>query len=108
MNPQHKEIVRFSLRTQKECLENLLAAPEVTRENIELVLQDVNRQLDKMGSGKKRSTAPRALSPYNHFVKAKLSEVAKQFPDLDNRARMSKVSELWKAMSPAEKASFQG
>jgi len=102
----HKEIIRFSLRAQKECLESLLARDAtVTRDTVESHLNDINKQLEKLTMGR-RGSSNRALSPYNHFVKAKLPEVAKRYPDIDNRARMSRVSEMWKSLSPTEKAGF--
>jgi|AntRauMFilla1563_2_1112583.scaffolds.fasta_scaffold01035_9 hypothetical protein len=103
----NKEITRFSLFAKKDCIENILAKPgDITRDAVSLILDDVNRQL--ASGGKKRvSTTPRKLSPYNYFVKAKLPELSKQFPEIDNRMRMSKVSELWKNLSPAEKESFK-
>ena len=102
----NKEIARFSLFAKKECIENILTRPgDITRDVIVLMLDDINRQMD---SCKKRvSTTPRKLSPYNYFVKAKIPELSKQFPEMDNRTRMSRVSELWKNLSPTEKESFK-
>jgi uncharacterized protein with von Willebrand factor type A (vWA) domain len=102
----NKEVVRFSLFATKECLERLLAThSDVTRDTVVTMLDDVNRQLESRKRG--GLTAPRKLSPYNYFVKEKLPEVAKKFPDIDNRARMAKVSEMWRNLDPAEKQGFK-
>lgn len=109
MSNNNKEVARFALFAKKECLERIIASPgEVTRDTLTSMLDDVDRQLVESSINKKRvSTTPRQLSPYNYFVKETLPGLSKQFPDIDNRARMSKVSELWRDLSPEEKASFK-
>lgn len=100
------EVTRFALRTKKECLEEILelwGQDIVDRGTIEAKLEEINKQLN---SEKKKSTAPRKLSAYNMFVREKLPELKKSFPDLKNKELMSKVSDLWKETSPEDKTKY--
>ena len=100
------EVTRFVLRTKKECLEEILelwGQDIVDRGTIEAKLEEINKQLN---SEKKKSSAPRKLSAYNMFVREKLPELKKSFPDLKNTDLMSKVSDLWKETSPEDKTKY--
>lgn len=113
-----KEVTRFALNTQKECLESILNSVQddpktcgpAFREKIHEKLADIQTQLAKCGksrgSGSGSSAAPRKLSAYNRFVKEQMSALVKNHPEMDNKARMTKVSEMWKALSADEKAKY--
>lgn len=108
----NKEILRYALTAQKECLESILnsvtedtkTCGPVFRERIVSKLDELNSQLGKCGGGGPR--APRKLSPYNRFVKEQLPLLAQKNPEMDNKTRMTQVSTMWKQMSDAEKAKF--
>ena len=101
----NKEVARYARNSKKECLMSLLDVihDAKSREIIESRIADLAAQTGKNSSADK---APRKLSPYNRFVKQKLPEIAKESPDMDNKARMKHVSELWKTMTPEQKAAF--
>jgi hypothetical protein len=107
----NREILRFSLNAQKECLENILSSVNddtktcgpVYRDRIVAKLSELNDQLTKCGGG---SRAPRKLSPYNRFVKEQLPLLVKDHPEMDNKARMTHVSSMWKKMSAADKEKY--
>lgn len=110
-----KEVSRFALMSKKECLQDLLngfAPEDEGYKTIESKITDLDNELAKVGKGKglttkrRESDKPRALNAYNHFVKAKLPEIAKEHPEMDNRARMKHVSEIWKTMSAEAKAAY--
>lgn len=100
----NKEVARFARNSKKECLQSLLDVihDPKSRDIIQSRIDDLVAQTGNKTSDK----APRKLSPYNRFVKAKLPEIAKEKPDIDNKTRMKHVSELWKNMSIQDKAAF--
>jgi hypothetical protein len=102
----NKEVARFARNSKKECLVSLLDVihDPKSREIIESRIADLVAQTGKNASGADKP--PRKLSPYNRFVKQKLPEIAKESPNMDNKARMKHVSELWKNMSDEQKAAF--
>jgi glutamate 5-kinase len=114
----NKEMTRFALMTQKECLESIIESVQddpktcgpVFRERIVSKMNELNEKLAKLGQ--RRSTAgggggaPRKLSAYNRFVKEQLPVLVKQSPELDNKARMTRVSEMWKSLKPEDKARY--
>ena len=109
----NKEVTRFSLNTKKECLEEIIAAANekcedyINRAVIEKNLEDIKEKLQKLDKKTKSSDdKPRKLSAYNRFVKTHLPEIAKEFPDMKNNERMTKVSELWKKTSPEERQKY--
>lgn len=101
----NKEVARFARNSKKECLESLLDVihDPKSREIIQSRIANLAAQTGKNSSADK---APRKLSPYNRFVKQKLPEIAKEKPDMDNKARMKHVSEMWKTMTEEQKAAF--
>jgi hypothetical protein len=107
MNAFSKEVSRFALMSKKECIQDLMEsdADDTYKTVLQAKMDELDQQIAKVGKGGK-SDKPRTLNAYNHFVKAKLPEIAKEKPELDNRARMKEVSELWKAMTQEEKAAF--
>lgn len=114
-----KEVLRFTLTTQKECLEGILSSVtddsktcgKVYRERITEKIAELNDRLAKCGGrgGARGSStaAPRKLSAYNIFVKEQLTALVKNHPEMDNKARMTKVSEMWKALSEDDKARYR-
>lgn len=112
-----KEISRFALMSKKECLQDLLTKfSEDTdgHKTIQGKIEDVDKELVTLektkGRGGKRKGGdpdkPKQLNGYNRFVKAKLPEISKNKPEMDNRSRMKEVSELWKKMTAEEKAEY--
>lgn len=113
-----KEVTRFALNTQKECLESILNSVQddtktcgpVFREKIQEKLADIQTQLAKCaGAGNRRgnaATQPRKLSAYNRFVKEQMSALVKNHPDMDNKTRMTKVSEMWRTLSAEDKVKY--
>ena len=103
------EVTRFALRAQKDCLEEILdlwGIDIVDRGTIEAKLEEINKQLNSNLDKKSKSSKPRKLSAYNMFVREKLPELKKSFPDLKNKELMSKVSDLWKETSPEDKTKY--
>lgn len=110
-----KEVSRFALMSKKECLQDLLnngtfAPSDDGYKTIESKIEEIDKELaavgKQRGSKNPKSSEPRPMNVYNKFVKAKLPEIAKEHPELDNRARMKQVSEIWKTMTPEEKAAY--
>lgn len=110
-----KEVSRFALMSKKECLQDLMngfAPEDEGYKTIQSKMMDIDNELAKVAKGKgfttkrRESDKPRALNAYNHFVKAKLPEIAKEHPEMDNRTRMKHVSEIWKTMSAEDKAAY--
>lgn len=108
----NKEVTRFSLNSKKECLEEILSVAfavenTISRIPIEAKLEEINEHLKKLDKKTKSSDdKPRKLSVYNRFVKIHLPEIAKEFPDMKNNERMTKVSEIWKKTSPEERQKY--
>ena len=107
MNAFSKEVSRFALMSKKECIQDLMEsdADDTYKTVLQAKMDELDQQIAKVGKGGK-SDKPRALNAYNHFVKAKLPEIAKEHPEMDNRARMKHVSEIWKTMSAEDKAAY--
>lgn len=109
-----KEVSRFALMSKKECLQDLLSNGKFEPDDegyksIESKIEEIDKELAAVGKQRGRAsknTEPRPMNVYNKFVKAKLPEIAKEQPELDNRARMKQVSEIWKTMTPEEKAAY--
>ena len=112
-----KEISRFALMSKKECLQDLLTGFSEDTDGYKAVMSKIEGvdhelvALEKTNGGKRKGGAgdlnkPKKLNGYNRFVKEKLPEIAKENPDMDNRARMKAVSELWKGMSAEDKAVY--
>lgn len=109
-----KEVSRFALMSKKECLQELLSGFSEETEGYKVIqskIDDLDQEIAKTKVGGKRKSGgdpdkPKQLNGYNRFVKAKLPEIAKENPELDNRARMKAVSELWKTMTVEEKAAY--
>lgn len=108
-----KEISRFALMSKKECLQDLLTGFSEETDGYKAIqskIDDLDQEIAKVKSGGKRKGGdpdkPKKLNGYNRFVKQKLPEIATENPDLDNRARMKAVSELWKGMSAEQKAEY--
>ena len=109
-----KEVYRLALLSKKECIQDLMnkdrfASDEGYQSALQAEMDAIDQELAnyKMcNRSKTKNNKPRTLNAYNHFVKAKLPEIGKEHPEMDNRARMKHVSELWKAMSPEEKTAF--
>lgn len=110
LNAFTKEVSRFALMSKKECLEDLLTKADdndAYKSLIQAKMDEINQELTKQTNSRSNpNKKPRTLNAYNHFVKAKLPEIGKEHPEMDNRARMKHVSELWKTMSPEEKKAF--
>lgn len=108
----NKEILRFSLNSQKECLESILnsvtddvkTCGPVFRERIVTKLADLNDQLGKCGA--RRNGGTRKLSPYNRFVKEKLPLLVNKNPEMDNKSRMTHVSTMWKQLSEEDRVQY--
>jgi hypothetical protein len=116
-----KEVTRFALNTQKECLESILNSVQedsktcgpAFREKIQEKLADIQTQLAKCGKSRgggsgsgSGSATPRKLSAYNRFVKEQMSALVKNHPDMDNKTRMTKVSEMWRTLSAEDKVKY--
>ena len=112
-----KDISRFALMSKKECLEDLLSGFSEDTDGYKTVqnkIADVDKELvalEKTKGGKRRgggggSDKPKKLNGYNKFVKEKMSDIVKDNPDMDNRARMKAVSEMWRNMSVEAKAGY--
>ena len=104
-----KEIARFALQSKKECLEDLLKAvpqddnsPYYTQ--ITSRLSRINNDLSNVSV--KRVNRPRPLSVYNKFIQKTLPIIAKDFPSMNNKARMEKASSIWKQLSAEQKATY--
>ena len=112
-----KEVSRFALMSKKECLHDLLTGFSEETDGYKAIqskIDDLDQEIakTKVGGGSKRkgsdgaSDKPKKLNGYNRFVKEKLPEIAKEKPELDNRARMKEVSVLWKTMTAEQKAEY--
>ena len=107
----NKEVNRFALNSKKECLENILISIPYDKRTCgstyrDTIMAKINELDDQLGKSGKRTQVNRKPSAYNNFVKQKLSEVKRTFPELNNASRMKKVSELWNELSLDEKASY--
>lgn len=128
----NKEVTRFSLNTKKECLEELIAelfsvkngsdelhyqeemygrgvaeTKKTYQTTINKMIEDINEKLQKLDKTKpKSSDKSRKISAYNRFVKIHLPAVAKQFPEMKNNERMTKVSKIWQTLSAEEKQKY--
>lgn len=105
-----KEITRFSLQTKKDCLEELLkAVPEDTNSpyytHITSQLSRITDDLSKV-KGKRSDSKPKQLSVYNKFIQKTLPIIKRDFPSLDNKARMEKASTIWKQLSDEQKNTY--
>ena len=65
------------------------------------------KKLDNKKLKKDKTKVPRKLSAYNLFVKQQLPQIKNDFPELENKQRMSKASELWKKLSKEEKDKYK-
>ena len=104
-----KEITRFTLQCKKECLEDLLkAVPEdANSPYYTYTMSQLNRINDELSNKRvKRSDKPRKLSAYNRFIQQTLPVVKRDFPSMDNKARMEKASSIWKQLSEEQKKAY--
>lgn len=106
-----KEITRFALQFKKECLEDLLkTVPEDTNSPyyVEIMarLNGINDDLNRVGKRARTSDKPRQLSTYNKFIQKTLPVIKRDFPSLDNKARMEKASSIWKKLSDEQKQAY--
>ena len=119
----NKETIRFTYQVKKELLQEILA--EVTTDNespyFTLITEKVTNlthdlqcfekhyktTVNKKCQKEKAPPKPRLLSAYNRFIQKTLPQIAKDYTDLDNKARMSKASEIWRTLSDKEKAEFK-
>lgn len=107
-----KEITRFTLQSKKECLEELLkTVPEDQHSGyyagITSMLARITDELSNVkGKRAARSDKPRQLSAYNKFIQKTLPAIARDFPSMDNKARMEKASSIWKQLSPEQKEAY--
>jgi flagellar biosynthesis chaperone FliJ len=119
----NKEVVRFTFKLKQELLQEILEnvkedSVSTYREYIVQELEVVNKELNNfekvykaMNSKKqtkdKTNYTPRPMSSYNKFIKKTLPEIAKDYPDMNNKSRMAKASEIWKKLSDKEKVAFK-
>jgi hypothetical protein len=119
----NKETIRFTYQVKKELLQEIL--DEITEDKespyFNLITDKVTQITDdlkhfekhykttvnKKCQKEKTPPKPRLLSAYNRFIQKTLPQIAKDYTDLDNKARMSKASEIWRTLSDKEKAEFK-
>jgi len=119
----NKETIRFTYQVKKELLQEIL--DEITEDKespyFNLITDKVTQITDdlkhfekhykttvnKKCQKEKAPPKPRLLSAYNRFIQKTLPQIAKDYTDLDNKARMSKASEIWRTLSDKEKAEFK-
>lgn len=55
----------------------------------------------------KSKSAPRPMSGYNYFYKMNSQKLKELYPELDNKQRLTKAGDHWKALSDAEKEEYK-
>ena len=119
----NKETIRFTYQVKKELLQEILDELTEDKESpyFTLITDKVTQITDdlkhfekhykttvnKKCQKEKAPPKPRLLSAYNRFIQKTLPQIAKDYTDLDNKARMSKASEIWRTLSDKEKAEFK-
>jgi flagellar biosynthesis chaperone FliJ len=122
----NKEVLRFTIKFKQEVLQDILK--NVTEETGSPYYVHINEQLNMVSEEiknfeksyraslsqkgprgtkqKTKSLVPRPMSAYNKFIKQTLPKIKKDLPDMDNKSRMSKASEIWKKLTPSEKEEY--
>lgn len=100
----NKEIKRYALCTQKECLQELRLKNASNLSNeIENKIQEIEKALYDLNP---KPGAPRKQTSYNNFIRIWMPKIAEEHPELTNQARLKLLSKRWNSLSPDAKKEF--
>jgi hypothetical protein len=79
---------------------------EYNLKEMKTILSDVYKFKKSCIDEKKANKQPRKMTTYNIYVKKRMVDLKKEYPEIPSRDRMSIIAKEWMTFSPQEKEKF--